>query len=591
MNFTKLSSTFLLGVLVISMGVVGCKKKDVVPNEPDPGVPGVSQNELYSGVTITASIGGQVRDEANNPIENALITIGNNTTYTNGSGFFYLTGISVDSDRAYVKVEKNGYFSSGRAVNPNENGISYASIQLLSKTAVGVVDNGTGGTVNISGGATLTFETGDVGLENGNAYNGQVTVYASYLDPTAPNIGEIAPGDLDAIDANGDVVSLITYGMVAVELVGSNGEALNVAPGQTVEISMPFQTAQQGGAPASMPLWYFDEQAGNWVEEGIATLQGNNYVGEVSHFSFWNCDDPTTPVNLTLTVTCNGTPSANVAVTLFSPSGVQYGTCYTDAYGQIDELMPSGVATMLEIYDVCGVAMYSQSLGINNSDVDLGTISACSSSNTSAFSATLLDCNGAPVSSGMITVQVGSTVIPFFTDANGYVNSSITTCTASNVTIAGFDFNQVLQITPTSVPVTPVMDSGNLTVCDQIDEFVLYTYDGVDYAINDLGQNEVYANSSFMNSLGMMAYINSTYNISFFTEDLGLGTHPNIAVPGLPSGIGLQVNGVQADPNTISVTYTQYGSAPGDYYEGTFSGSYNDTLGNPHTLSGSFRMK
>ena len=55
-------------------------------------------------------------------------------------------------------------------------------------------------------------------------------------------------------------------------------------------MSIPVGSTQTSSAPAEIPLWYFDETNGVWKEEGKATLQGNEYVGEVSHFTFWNCD-------------------------------------------------------------------------------------------------------------------------------------------------------------------------------------------------------------------------------------------------------------------------------------------------------------
>jgi len=587
MNVHTFSKSILVTLLTLTLGLTSCKK-DVDSLNTNNAGQGTVFNELFSGVTISTSIGGEVLDESNNPISNALVTIGSNDTYTNANGHFYLTNISVDSDRAYVKVEKDGYFLGARAVNPDEFATSYVSIQLIQKVIVGTIQNNTGGTIAISGGPSITFDAGDVSLENGNSYNGLVSVYASYLNPTASNIGRIIPGDLGAIDENGDAVALITYGMVAVELVGSNGEHLNIAQGQSAELSMPVQSAQQSGAPSSIPLWYFDETIGNWIEEGSATLQGNSYVGTVNHFTFWNCDDPMPSVNLNLNVSCNNVPIANVMVQLSSPLGVIYGTSYTNANGEIDELMPAGVHLIIDIFDMCGNVIFNQDLGVNNTDLDLGQIIQCNNSNM--ITGTLLDCNGGPVSSGMYNIVVGGITIPLFADVNGFISTTISTCTNDSILVSGFDFNTNLQSTPVWVQVVPTIDLGSITVCDQIDEFVNYTYDGVQYVINDLGQNEVYANTSWMFSFGVMAY-NSNHNISFFTQDQGLGTYPNIAVPGLPSGIGLQVNSVQADPNTISVTYTQYGSVPGDYYEGSFSGSYNDTLGNPHTLSGTFRCK
>ena len=111
------------------------------------------------------------------------------------------------------------------------------------------------------------------------------------------------PGMLYAENENGAERMLQTLGMLAVELRGSGGEDLNLAEGSTSEIKVPVDASLMSIAPNTIPLWYFDEVNGYWKEEGQATLQGNMYVGTVSHFSFWNCDIPTEAITLCVTAT------------------------------------------------------------------------------------------------------------------------------------------------------------------------------------------------------------------------------------------------------------------------------------------------
>ena len=66
---------------------------------------------------------------------------------------------------------------------------------------------------------------------------------------------------------------------------------------------MPLDASMVANAPSQIPLWWFDEDNGYWVEEGEATLQGNAYVGNVSHFSFWNCDVSAGAVDLCINIT------------------------------------------------------------------------------------------------------------------------------------------------------------------------------------------------------------------------------------------------------------------------------------------------
>jgi ABC-type sulfate transport system permease subunit len=100
------------------------------------------------------------------------------------------------------------------------------------------------------------------------------------------------PGNLTGITINNEQKILQTYGMIAVEMEGSSGEALNIAGSKQATISFPIPSAMLANAPATIPLWHFDETIGVWKEEGTATKQGNAYVGVVTHFSFWNCDVP-----------------------------------------------------------------------------------------------------------------------------------------------------------------------------------------------------------------------------------------------------------------------------------------------------------
>jgi len=83
---------------------------------------------------------------------------------------------------------------------------------------------------------------------------------------------------------------LYSYGFFSCELRGENDQKLNLAPGVKASVAFQITDNQQSKALPTMPLWHFDEQASIWKEEGTATKQGNTYMGEVSHFSSWNCD-------------------------------------------------------------------------------------------------------------------------------------------------------------------------------------------------------------------------------------------------------------------------------------------------------------
>ena len=82
-------------------------------------------------------------------------------------------------------------------------------------------------------------------------------------------------------------------------------------------MTVAINAAQMSTAPATIPLWSFNETTGIWQEEGSATKVRNAYVGNVSHFSWWNCDLQSPQAILKVNVkNAAGIPTVNTVVAL-----------------------------------------------------------------------------------------------------------------------------------------------------------------------------------------------------------------------------------------------------------------------------------
>ena len=79
----------------------------------------------------------------------------------------------------------------------------------------------------------------------------------------------------------------------------------------------------------------FDEDKGYWIEDGTAILQGDKYVGTVTHFSFWNCDIPAEAYVVCFNIIDDqGNPFANQSVKVTSSIyGGRYGM--TNSNGEV----------------------------------------------------------------------------------------------------------------------------------------------------------------------------------------------------------------------------------------------------------------
>ena len=307
--------------------------------------------------TISINVMGQIVNESGQPLSNVQVSLGNKTSTTNNHGIYSLTGVSVSKTRAVLRTTLAGYWDCSKGFVPSTTGLNYCSLTMPAKSATNNISGVSGGTVN-SNGASIIFPANAFVNLAGAAFVGNVKVSVKHLPTTDVNFGSLIPGgDLLALNAAGQERVLISYGMVGVELFDNSGNEIQLAPGKKATIQLPIASTQLSSATATIPLWYFDVTTQLWKEEGVATRQGNNYVGEVSHFTWWNCDQPGIGVQIKgKVVDCNGNPFPNASI--YSNTGVFY--TYTNINGEYSGWVVQGSAH----------AIYSSSLGYQNSQTE-----------------------------------------------------------------------------------------------------------------------------------------------------------------------------------------------------------------------------
>jgi len=243
----------------------------------------------YSNLT---AISGLVKNKQGNPIAGVTITASGKTTVTDGNGAFLINEVTYN-DRAFVVGSKTGYFNGSVGIKPKKGEITRIEMRMLenapnfSITPTSVQD------LNLSNGAGIRINANSIASPGGGIYTGNLNVAVIHLNPMDADFADITPGaDLIGRTTNGTERQLESYGMLMVQLTDDSGIELQIAPGNTSTVTMPVPAEMVGNAPATIPLWHFNETSGIWEEEGQATLQGNNYVGTVTRFSTWNCDVP-----------------------------------------------------------------------------------------------------------------------------------------------------------------------------------------------------------------------------------------------------------------------------------------------------------
>jgi uncharacterized protein (TIGR02145 family) len=234
----------------------------------------------------------------------------------------------------------------------------------LSKGTSININSAMGGTITTNNNAQVTFPVNAFTTLSGIPFNGDVRVFTHHISPDDSMFSLITPGgDLAALNQNNELSQLISYGMTGVLIEDINGNKLEIAPGKTAELKMPIAVSQIADAPADIPLFYFNTEKGIWVKEGTAIRLGNEFIGSVSHFSWWNCDIITTtsPMITGRVVDCQGAPLANIAVT----ANNQF-TVYTNNQGVYLNWVPQGITLTLQVLASFnpGVATNSNSITI-----------------------------------------------------------------------------------------------------------------------------------------------------------------------------------------------------------------------------------
>jgi len=471
----------ILSSFILTLSFCISCQKDTIGNTGSPEPP----TDLTAKVT-SGKISGFVLDDQNHPVQHATVVVGNLNTTTNLFGYFEVNGALVTKTVGTVVVSQPGYFKGIRSFYAEEGGTVSVQIKLIPKTISGTINAGNGGEVSLPNGLTIHFpQNAVVDNSSGASYSGTVQVFSSWINPIGQDLWLTMPGDLRGLNENGTLKLLTTYGMAAVELTGSSGELLQMAPGKKASLTMPLPAAIAGIAPATIPLWYFDETKGLWKQEGRATKNGNSYVGEVAHFSFWNCDSANSFIQLSLTVKDeNGAPVQNAIVKLTANNAlnqVAYG--YTNSNGYVSGSVPVNANIQMDIFGTfgCNTPSLSQNFSTGTTNQSLGDFTINMAQNQSIISGVLINCSGNPVSHGAVLVIEHGWYTQYPIHADGSFSIGHLLCGGpTNISLIGIDEDAGEQSSAINFQVTSGQNlAGTIQTCGiSTTKYIHYSIDG-----------------------------------------------------------------------------------------------------------------
>ncbi len=297
-----------------------------------------SDKDSEEEITLTGSVLSYQNDD---PIANASVNIryGNQrlTASTNSEGQFSVAAFSTDQ-RITLNADAEGYAEHAVILTSNRPLADQLTIRLQENSLNLEFDSTLSQNFALDDLVLLNLPENALVDSNGTLFEGTAKVEINVIDPALDS--STMPGDYQVQPENGNSDILESFGALAVTFQSPAGP-LNLAAGQQATIRIPVSSLYDiSAAPSTMPLYYFDNDSGFWVEEGSATLVEDAetgqpvYVGQVSHFTVWNADQPLNTVELTGCVfDSTGNPLANIQIISDGRDYIGRSSAYTGNNG------------------------------------------------------------------------------------------------------------------------------------------------------------------------------------------------------------------------------------------------------------------
>lgn len=565
-------------VLAAVFVIVSCNKEQIIKNL-DP-----QSNGSLSGNEVVASISGKVLHETGEPATNVQLSIGAYTSTTDNEGNFNFENITAPEKNAHLIAKLDGNFVGHRTLMLTQGVAEYTIIRLMKKEMCGSFDASKGGEINAMNGGKISFAAGSImNASTKVKYDGNVQVYAKWIDPSGEFLSEFMPGCLRGISVGNTEEMLETYGMMAVELYDESNNLLQILNGKTAELKFPIPESMMLTAPSDIPMWYLDETTGLWKEQGSLVKKGTEYIGQASHFSFWNCDKPGyVAFTLTLQDSITAAPLVQKYVRITRLINNSSSTGYTNGNGFVTGQIPPNENLKLEVLHQCGgqtLVLKTVFFTTTNVAVNYGVLPVLVGNNLNAtVTGIAVDANNVPLANTYVTAKVaaGNAVpIKLTTNAQGEFTYIVPICNPTlDISIVAYDNKAMLNSGVQNFTVQPgTQNIGSIQTNIVKSEFVRISTNNnglvQDYYIIEPNAN---FNANFNNNLNKLS-------ITCTSTFVGIDWYANFKINGPASVSGAheytyyydKINAVILSSNNsplvpnLPVYFSEYATVKGNF--------------------------
>lgn len=459
-NFTYIYAILFLIIILV---LTACRKdKDVF----------IVEGETLSSLKIGV-VGGLVTNMDGEVLANTSVNLKTKDaayqTKTDNNGVFYFRNLDLKEENIYLYTESVGYFQGSRTFIPKTGNAEFIHISLLPMTESNAFEAIEGGTIDLPEGAQLNISENAIKDASGADYQGTVLIVNNFLEPSQPGLELMMPGNLTALDEDGNWQSLAIYGIMALQLTDDAGGLLDIKSPDMATLLIPIAEDQLSNAPSSIAVWSFDMENGYWIPNGSAQKSNEYYSTPITGVQFLNWAIPYPMLNLTtqLQLSPNNIPygNATVEITVLGSGTCAYGT--TDNTGLLETTVAANQVLSLQVTGHCGTLIYEGEIGPYASDAQLGTLIVESpNANMIELKGSLSNCEDKAVPLGYAHIQLGDQSHVLFAQADGSFTTYIDACTNEALTMIGVDVQAGTEGEMLSFQTAEVVNAGTVSTCE-----------------------------------------------------------------------------------------------------------------------------
>jgi len=220
------------------------------------------------------------------------LSSGSHTASTEG-GFFFIQLPPGKEHLLLIESATHAFPRTSHRVKAQAGVFTFVELWVLPFEALAIFDASTGGRIETMDGAEVVFPADALDA------TGQVTAQLAWLNAADPNHLSAFPGGFRTTEGE----LLESFSAIAIEVRDAEGKLLNLKEGAKALATIP---ATGNVRSDDIPLWFYDEEAGLWKEEGMLTgCESGFCLAELPFLpiTWWNIDIPFSATCLTVCVT------------------------------------------------------------------------------------------------------------------------------------------------------------------------------------------------------------------------------------------------------------------------------------------------